>query len=53
MLQFNPHNRPTAKELLKHKIFDEIRNEDCEHSASHKINIDIENYNNEPDDREN
>jgi len=25
MLEFNPYFRPTAKELLKHKVFDGIR----------------------------
>jgi len=51
MLQFNPYNRPTAKELLKHKMFDEIRNDDCEHSASYRINIDIDNDIDEPEDK--
>ena len=25
MLQFNPYFRPTARELLKHRVFDSIR----------------------------
>ena len=28
LLEFNPYFRPTAKELLKHPIFDEIRVKD-------------------------
>lgn len=42
MLQFNPYYRPTAKELLKSKIFDKIRCEDLEKSAPFKILIDID-----------
>jgi hypothetical protein len=41
MLQFNPYFRPTAKELLKHKVFDSIRT-DVEISAPNKILIDID-----------
>ena len=41
MLQFNPYFRPTAKEMLKHSIFDEIRTEN-EPEADFKVIIDID-----------
>ena len=37
MLEFNPYFRPTAKELLKNPIFDEIRIEENETISPHKI----------------
>jgi serine/threonine protein kinase len=39
MLEFNPYFRPSAKQLLKNKIFDEIRNLDNEKRADFKIKI--------------
>ena len=33
MLQFNPYFRPTAKQLLKDKYFDEIRKKEVEKAA--------------------
>jgi len=44
MLNFNPHLRPSAKELLRHKIFDNhrnlnIRDPALEKGSSHKIRI--------------
>ena len=53
MLQFNPYNRPTAKELLQHKMFDHIRNEDLEQPASYKVVIDIDNEKHEPNGKSN
>ena len=44
MTEFNPYFRPSAKELLKNKIFDSIRMKEIEENASHKIIIDIDNY---------
>jgi len=44
MLQFNPYNRPTAKELLKNKIFNDIRNDVLEVPAPIQIIIDIDKY---------
>ena len=40
MLQFNPHFRPTASQLMKHKIFDEIRQNEL--IAPQKIVIDLD-----------
>ena len=43
----NPHLRPTAAELLKHKIFDKVRvmmNEDIEPSNKYKIKLDFNEY---------
>ena len=37
MLEFNPGFRPTAKECLKNKIFDKIRNKKFECDAPFKI----------------
>ena len=42
MTEFNPYFRPTAKELLKHKIFDDIRLESIESDAPYKILVDID-----------
>jgi len=43
MLQFNPHFRPSASELLKNKIFDEYRKDELEQPPPCKIVIDIDN----------
>ena len=40
MLHFNPHFRPTASQLLRHEIFDGIRQ--AEQVAPKKLNIDID-----------
>ena len=42
MLEFNPYFRPTAKECLQNKIFDNIRVTGLEISAPFKINIDVD-----------
>jgi p38 MAP kinase len=39
MLQFNPHHRQTANELLQHKIFDKVRDRNNESIAPHKISL--------------
>ena len=39
MLQFNPHFRPTTKELLGHHAFDDIRT-DTEITSNYRIVID-------------
>ena len=44
MTEFNPYFRPTAKELLKHKIFDDIRMKEIEENAPYKICIDVDQY---------
>ena len=46
MLQFNPFFRPTATELLKNEIFNDIRIEENEISAEHQIvtSVDQSNY---------
>ena len=42
MLCFNHYFRPTARELLKNKIFDKIRIPSIEEISPHKIVIDID-----------
>jgi len=42
MLEFNPYFRPTAKELLRHKIFDKIRISKNEEASPSKIVVDID-----------
>ena len=37
MLEFNPYFRPTAKQLLKNKIFDSVRIKSNEESTTHSI----------------
>lgn len=46
MLQYNPYFRPTAKQLLKNKIFDPIRVSANENRGPHKfvLNIDVNEY---------
>lgn len=48
MLEYNPYFRPTAKQLLKNKIFDKIRDKNNEMKAPFKIvmnqNEDIDNF---------
>ena len=41
MLQFNPYFRPTTKELLSHRLFDDIRTENEDQSIC-KIIIDVD-----------
>ena len=43
MLQVNPYFRPTAKELLKNKYFDEVRIPAYEHSSPIKLSLEIDN----------
>ena len=43
MLQLNPSFRPTADELLRHKIFDKIRVEEHEKPSPFKIDLPIYN----------
>jgi hypothetical protein len=42
MLQFNPYLRPSAKDLLKNKIFDPIRIKENEISCTTKIKIKVD-----------
>ena len=42
LLQFNPFFRPTARELLKHKIFDSIRQPLIEKPAPRKIRMECD-----------
>ena len=44
MTEFNPYFRPSARQLLKNKIFDDIRKKDIEENAPFKITIDIDQY---------
>jgi hypothetical protein len=39
MLSYNHYHRPSAKQLLKLKIFDDIRNKSIDTIAPHKIAI--------------
>ena len=42
MLQINPFLRPTAKQLLKFKIFDKVRVKDVELTSPHKIILKVD-----------
>lgn len=42
MLQVNPFMRPTAKQLLKFKIFDNVRVKEVEYTSPHKIILKID-----------
>ena len=42
MTEFNPYFRPSAKELLKNKIFDSIRKKKLEEKAPYKIMVDTD-----------
>ena len=42
MTEFNPYFRPSAKDLLKNKIFDDIRLKSFEEEAPYRIMIDID-----------
>ena len=42
MLQFNPNNRLSAKELLKEPIFNEIRIKESENSKGSPIKLNID-----------
>lgn len=42
MLEINPYFRPSAKQLLKHKIFDNVRQENDKKSAPFKVKINID-----------
>ena len=39
MLEFNPQMRLTASELLKNKIFDDVRNKNNESTAPFKVSL--------------
>ena len=39
LLEFNPHFRPAAKEILRHKFFDDIRVARLEEGAPFEINL--------------
>ena len=43
MIEVNPYFRPTAKELLKNKYFDEVRVPEYEHSSRQKLSLEIDN----------
>lgn len=45
LLQLNPAHRPTAKELLKWKVFDRMRIKEYEHSTPIKILIEVDQSN--------
>ena len=51
MLQFNPHFRPTTKELLNHHAFDDIRT-DMEITSNYKILIDVDDKTNNAYDKQ-
>ena len=42
MLEYNPYYRPTAKQLLKSKLFDDIRVPDMQVIAPFKIVINVD-----------
>ena len=44
MLEINPYFRPTAKQLLKNKIFDSVRIKENEVFANHKILINADKF---------
>mmetsp|Transcript_32118 Transcript_32118/g.49116 ORF Transcript_32118/g.49116 Transcript_32118/m.49116 type:complete len:99 (+) Transcript_32118:403-699(+) len=42
MLEFNPHFRQSAKELLRSPIFDKIRRPEMEKAASSKLSLAVD-----------
>ena len=42
MLQFNPHFRSKAGDLLKHSLFDSIRRPELEQPAPFKIKLEVD-----------
>ena len=42
MLEYNPYYRPTARQLLKNKIFDKVRVSEKQNIAPYKIVINID-----------
>ena len=42
MLQFNPYLRPSAKELLDHPFFNEVRQEENEVQSKVHLRLDID-----------
>ena len=46
MLEFNPYFRPSARQLLKNKIFDSVRIEANEVTATHSIVISADKHTN-------
>ena len=45
MLIFSPKDRPTAKQLLKHRVFDSISVSHIEQDAPYKLMLDIDRPN--------
>jgi serine/threonine protein kinase len=45
LLSFNPYFRPTARELLKHPIFDSVRIKENEIQAKNKIVMELDRKN--------
>ena len=44
MLEINPYFRPTARQLLKNKIFDSVRIKENEVCANHQILINADKF---------
>ena len=44
MLEFNPYFRPSAKQLLKNKIFDSVRIKSNEVQATHSVVINVDKH---------
>lgn len=42
MLEFNPYLRPSAKELLSLKYFDDVRDDELENSSPFKLNLEVD-----------
>lgn len=42
MVELNPYFRPSAKELLKNKYFDEVRVPEFEHSSRQKLSLELD-----------
>lgn len=42
LLQFNPYMRPSAAELMKHRIFDDVRNMAKEAPSTNKMRLSID-----------
>ena len=43
LLNFNPYFRWSPSECLAHPIFDDLRSEQLEQQAGHKIRLDVDN----------
>ena len=44
MLEFNPYFRPSAKQLLKNKIFNSVRIKSNEVQATHSVVINVDKH---------